>query len=68
MWLIPSASARLAPLLDGLQIFDERFLFLIYQTELEDLIVVVNHVEQGSETVVMIEAALVDFLRIEKRA
>jgi hypothetical protein len=43
--------------LDGLQIFDEVFLFLIGQSQLKKRIVVVNHSERGSEAAIMIKAA-----------
>ena len=54
--------------LNRFEIFDERLLFRICQSESKDSVVVINHIEQGSETAVMIKAALVDFLGIEERA
>jgi hypothetical protein len=51
--------------LDGFQVFDQVVLLLLGQAQFEDTIVVVNHIEQGGESAVVVEAPFMNLLRIE---
>src|SRR5688572_701487 len=54
--------------LERFQIFDEIALLLVAQLEAEVIVVVAHHVLQGGEAAVVVEAALVDLLRVPEGA